>query len=132
MSDRMQYVVVEMGGAFVYSLIFGGFFILPIFASWFYFLWKTSNISCFRLAWISLCLVSILLFWNFVEVVLSVNDNYGKKFEGVGGGPISPFPNIPDFPKIIFPMMFMFSSLISPFLLISSLLSWRRFKRAFN
>jgi len=127
MSDRVQYFVSDIAAVFIYSLIFGGFLTLPIFAGWFYIICKANSISRFLWAWGSLVLVATLLFLHFLGHLHSVNEGYERGFESSDGGPISPFPNIP-FLSVMFPMILAFSSVISPLLLVFVLASWRRYK----
>ena len=115
MSDRIEYLASNWLGLLIYSLIFGGFLVLPILGVWFIAIWKIRNKRQFFWAWIPLVLVTITLVIFLGFFVQSVNEGFGTL--GDLGGPISPFPS-PDFPAVILPSLAIFSIAISPILTV--------------
>jgi hypothetical protein len=124
MSDRIQYLISDTVALFGFSLVFGGFLALPIFAGWFYAIWRTRFSSRFFWLWIPLFLTSIALVALFGYHLKSVFDAYGRPPESSGGGPISVFPNL-TFPSSIPPIMLIFSSVISPVIFVFTLCTLR-------
>ena len=120
MSDRIQYLVSDTVALFGFSLVFGGFLALPIFAGWFYAIWRTRSSSRFFWFWIPLVLISIALIALLGYHLKSVYDAYGRPPESSGGGPISVFPDL-TFPSSVPPIMLIFSSVISPVIFVLTL-----------
>jgi hypothetical protein len=104
---------------FVFSLVFGGFLGLPIFAGWFYVIWRSRFSGRFFWFWVPLFVLSTALVILFVHHLNSVWLAFGEPVSEVSG-PISPVPNL-SFPSLIAVTMLIFSSVISPLILVLTL-----------
>ena len=127
MSDWFEYFFSELWAIFIFSLIFGGFVVLPVFALWIYLVFRLTKPAYFLGAWIPLLIVSVILVVTLVWGIRSIHQNFGDRFRDLAGGPISLFPNLD--PSVILVTIPAFSAFLSPLLIMSVLYSWKRYQK---
>jgi hypothetical protein len=128
MTEWLEYFFSELGAIFLFSLIFGGFVVLPVFALWIYLVFRLTKPAYFLGAWIPLLIVSVILVMTLLWGIRSTHQNFGDRSRDLVGGPISPFPNLD--PSVVLVTIPAFSAFLSPLLIMFVLYSWKRYRKS--
>ena len=103
--------------AFGYTLVFGGFLLIPVFSLWFYAILYLLKSRYFYAAWIPLLLTGTAFFLVYLSLIYKDYKRFMNPMPERDSGPISAFP-FPDFFDVYIKMMGAFTCIISPLLLV--------------
>ena len=133
MWEWLNYIIDDLLYMYGFSLLFGGFLVIPIFCCWFVAIYKLRKTRWFLLLWIPFVLLSLALTGYLGYNLYDSYRSFGSPPASSDSGPISQFPNF-EISAVVIPMMLIQSSIISPFLLALSLASypWHNKKRKPN
>ncbi len=113
----------------IFSFLSGGYYCLPIFGSWTYFVYKLRGTKRFYLVWTPLMLLTLVLAFMLGHLIYSAHTSLLDPTEHSGDGPTSPWSTtrwatLP----VVAKGMLMFSITASPILVIVTLTSlfWRK------
>ena len=115
MIDRVQNLAGDYVALLQFSFLFGGFLVVPIYLVWFSAIRRSRSKARFFFAWTPLALVAAIAVVLLVYHLYTVDKAYLSAAQD-SSGPVSAFP-FQEFPYIVFSMMVVFSSAISPLLI---------------